>query len=118
GIRIIGSSSEQVYNRNVESQFNETYNLSYTQNKKNKDIPEFGSKGTVLLNWGPLSQKNKMLSFQKYVAGLMDLIVPKPEDKIVDHYGKEELLFLGPDEGSADFMRWAAEYSQKRDYPF
>ncbi len=34
----------------------------------------------------------------------------------MDNYGKEEILFLGPDEGSADFMEWAAKYAEKRGY--
>jgi hypothetical protein len=36
----------------AESQFQENYGLAFTQNLKNKDIPEFGSKGTILLNPG------------------------------------------------------------------
>ena len=31
--------------------------------------------------------------------------------------GRPELLFLGPDENSADLMEWAARYSASRDYP-
>jgi NAD-specific glutamate dehydrogenase len=40
---------------------------------KNKDIPEFGSKGTVLLNED--YQTSLKISFQKYISGLMDLLV-------------------------------------------
>jgi hypothetical protein len=57
---------------------------------------------------------NSFLAFQKYVSGLLDLLVP--QEGVVDNLGKEEILFLGPDEGSADFMEWAAKYSQKRNY--
>jgi len=38
--------------RNSESIFDENYNLAFTQQKKNKDLPEGGSKGAVLLSWG------------------------------------------------------------------
>jgi glutamate dehydrogenase len=55
-----------------------------------------------------------LLAFQKYVSGLLDVIIPN--DFVVDNYGKEEILFLGPDEGSADFMEWAAKYAEKRGY--
>lgn len=113
GIRIIRSADRQAYNSNLETLFAENYGLAYTQNKKNKDIPEFGSKGTILLNLG---MTNSFLAFQQYVSGLVDLLTPSSE--IVDNYGKQEILFLGPDEGTADFMEWAARYAAKRDYPF
>lgn len=116
GIRIIRSSNIAVYNRNLETLFTENYGLAYTQNKKNKDIPEFGSKGTVLLNPEPASQNYPFISFQKYTSGLLDLLIK--DSTVVDRYGKEEILFLGPDEGTADYMRWAAEYARKRGYRF
>jgi len=114
GIRMIRSVDLQAYNHNLETQFAENFGLAYTQNLKNKDIPEFGSKGTVLLN--PNAQGNAFLAFQKYVSGLLDLLVPK--DDIVDNYGKEEILFLGPDEGTADYMEWAAKYAERRGYAY
>jgi ankyrin repeat protein len=95
GIRIIRSGDRQAYNHNLESLFAENYGLAYTQNKKNKDIPEFGSKGTILLNL--TSQANPFLAFQKYTSGLLDLLIKNEE--IIDNYQKEEILFLGPDEG-------------------
>jgi glutamate dehydrogenase len=109
GIRIIRSGDRQAYNSNLETLFAENYGLAYTQNKKNKDIPEFGSKGTILLNL--TSQTSQFRAFQKYTSGLLDLIIPttaNKEEKLVDKYGKEEILFLGPDEGTADFMESVA----------
>jgi glutamate dehydrogenase len=133
GIRIIRSGDRQAYNSNLETLFAENYGLAYTQNKKNKDIPEYGSKGTILLNL--TSQNSQQLAFQKYVSGLLDIIIPgaaappkqrvagaaklgDAPDTFVDKYGKEEILFLGPDEGSADFMEWAARYAAKRGYKY
>lgn len=49
GIRVIRSSNMEMFQRNVSSLFDETYNLANTQMRKNKDIPESGSKGTILL---------------------------------------------------------------------
>lgn len=112
GIRIIRSRDRISYNANLGSQFAETYGLAYTQNKKNKDIPEGGAKGTVLLNES--DQGNSTLAFRKYIAGLLDLITPS--DHVVDNLGKEELLFLGPDEGSAGMMEFAALYAKDRGY--
>jgi glutamate dehydrogenase len=45
GIRVIRSPTQEVYRRNVISLFDENYNLALTQQLKNKDIPEGGSKG-------------------------------------------------------------------------
>lgn len=41
-----------------------------------------------------------------------------PHPAIVDHYGKPEIIFCGPDEGTADFMAFAAEHARTRGYPF
>jgi len=117
GIRVIKSSHRVAFLKNQEGQFAENYDLALTQNKKNKDIPEFGSKGTVLLNRN--AQGKVVIAFQKYIAGLLDLLVIPPGDQfIVDHYKREELLFLGPDENTADLMEWAAKYSQTRGYRY
>eukprot|EP01101_Sappina_pedata_P003813 TRINITY_DN1537_c0_g1_i1.p2 TRINITY_DN1537_c0_g1~~TRINITY_DN1537_c0_g1_i1.p2 ORF type:complete len:781 (+),score=410.62 TRINITY_DN1537_c0_g1_i1:98-2440(+) len=100
GVRLIRSSSKEVYNRNLQTLFSENYNLAYTQHKKNKDLPEFGSKGTILLNAD--AQQSATLCFQKYCSGILDLLIK--DEAINDHYGQEELIFLGPDEGTADTM--------------
>jgi len=33
---------------------------------------------------------------------------------IVDLYGKPEILFFGPDEGTADLMGWASLHARER----
>ncbi len=120
GIRMIRSRDEYTYNKNLSSLFQENYNLSYTQNLKNKDIPEFGSKGTILLN--PESQTQDKAAFQKYISAMLDLLVlktdPTSENYIHDNYGKQELLFCGPDEGTAGYMEWAALYAKARNYAY
>lgn len=114
GIRVVRSSNLQNYLYNANSIFEENYNLALTQQYKNKDIPEGGSKGTVLLS--VRHQDKAELSFKKYVDGLLDLLLPSEE--IVDHHKQPELLFLGPDEGTADLMRWAALHARSRGYKF
>lgn len=116
GIRIIKSRDPTHYNQNRSTLFAENYGLAYTQNKKNKDIPEFGSKGTVLLN--PDEQENGMIAFRKYISGILDLLVLKEGSGIVDNYSKPELLFMGPDENTADKMQIAAHYARDKGYPF
>eukprot|EP00300_Choanocystis_sp_HF-7_P013900 c18495_g2_i1.p1 GENE.c18495_g2_i1~~c18495_g2_i1.p1 ORF type:complete len:1269 (+),score=296.21 c18495_g2_i1:311-3808(+) len=112
GIRVIKSANPAIYAKNMNSVFSENYNLAFTQNLKNKDIPEFGSKGTVLL--AEHSQEHVVPAFRKYIAALLDLMLPGPQVK--DHLGQTEAIFAGPDENTANVMDWACEYSQKRGY--
>eukprot|EP01102_Stenamoeba_stenopodia_P004507 TRINITY_DN147_c0_g1_i1.p1 TRINITY_DN147_c0_g1~~TRINITY_DN147_c0_g1_i1.p1 ORF type:complete len:947 (+),score=276.37 TRINITY_DN147_c0_g1_i1:400-3240(+) len=115
GVRMIKSVNATVYDHNALSLFDENYNLASTQQSKNKDIPEGGSKGTILL--GLDHQSKADTAFRKYVDALLDLLLPSATE-IVDHYNKEEILFLGPDEGTADYMDWASQYAKERSYPF
>lgn len=115
GIRIVKSPSAAAYARNADRLFDECYGLAWTQNKKNKDLPEFGSKGTVLIS-SPEAQDNPASCFRSYIDGLLDLILP--DARVLDRHGKEEILFLGPDENTADLMEWAALHAKKRGYAY
>ena len=46
GIRLVLSRDKAMYERNFATLFDECYNLAYTQQNKNKDIPE-GANGFV-----------------------------------------------------------------------
>jgi glutamate dehydrogenase len=114
GIRIVRSSHYQNYLNNSDFIFDENYGLASTQQRKNKDLPEGGSKGTILLRWG--FQDQPVAAFKKYVDGLLDLMLTNPA--VIDYYGKDVILFLGPDEGTADLMEWAALRARQRGYKF
>jgi len=114
GVRIVKSPNLQTYLNNSDLIFDENYNLAWTQQRKNKDIPEGGSKGTILLNWGYMDKDRDC--FKKYVDGLLDLILPNAA--VVDYYARPIILFLGPDEGTADLMEWAALRAKRRGYAF
>lgn len=140
GIRIIRSRNREAYSINLRTLFDENYALASTQQRKNKDIPEGGSKGTILLDAS--AQDKAQISFEKYVDSILDLLlsdVPSrsrcvkfcasndvmeqegttiENAKIVDLYGQREILFFGPDEGTADFMDWASTHARKRNVPF
>ncbi len=115
GIRIVHSTTYDDYLRNSDYIFEECYNLAYTQNLKNKDIPEGGSKGTICLDHG-CSRLDGESAFKSYVDGLLDLLLPHNKEKI--HNWQEEILLLGPDEGSAELMDWACERARSRDYKY
>lgn len=73
GIRIIRSRNKESYSINLRTLFDENYALAATQQRKNKDIPEGGSKGTILLD---ISQQDKdRVAFEKYVDSILDLLI-------------------------------------------
>lgn len=121
GIRVVRSRSIDAYNVNVRNLFDENYNLASTQQKKNKDIPEGGSKGVILLDPG-VAQENPRSSFEKYIDSMIDLLlkqhIPDVKESYVDLYNKPEILFLGPDEGTAGFVDWAALHARSRGAPW
>nr|AGT02522.1 glutamate dehydrogenase [Herpetomonas muscarum] len=118
GVRMI-ISNESNYRKNKRSVFQENYNLALTQLLKNKDIPEGGSKGTLLVSSRHLNKfdepRCKRL-FLQYVDAMLDVILPG-EKAVVDNFKKEEIIFLGPDENTAGgFPAAGALYSKGRNY--
>lgn len=120
GIRIVKSRSQEAYAINARSMFDENYNLANTQQRKNKDIPEGGSKGVILLDYH--HQDKARVAFEKYIDSILDLLLrpssPGIKDPIVDLHGKEEILFMGPDENTADLVDWATEHARFRNAPW
>jgi glutamate dehydrogenase len=116
GIRIVKSRNREAYSINVRSMFDENYGLANTQQRKNKDIPEGGSKGVILLD--AQQQDKGSVAFEKYIDSIMDLLLPPTspgiKDPIVDLCKKPEILFMGPDENTADLVDWATEHARKR----
>lgn len=121
GIRIVRSRSVDAYNVNVRNLFDENYNLASTQQRKNKDIPEGGSKGVILLDPG-MAQERPQANFEKYIDSLIDLLLkqnlPGLKDNYIDLYNKPEILFLGPDEGTAGYVDWATLHAKRRGAPW
>ena len=121
GIRLIRSRDRQQYERNASTLFDECYNLAYTQQAKNKDIPEGGSKGTILLDTDyatPQAQNSGRDSFFKFIDALLDCMLPESVGIFSHLHPHKEILFFGPDEGTAEFMDMGATRGRERGYPF
>eukprot|EP01059_Diplonema_ambulator_P024544 TRINITY_DN405_c0_g2_i1.p1 TRINITY_DN405_c0_g2~~TRINITY_DN405_c0_g2_i1.p1 ORF type:complete len:1035 (+),score=454.27 TRINITY_DN405_c0_g2_i1:71-3175(+) len=112
GIRLIKSANEQAYANNVATLLEENYALAMTQQQKNKDIPEGGSKGTILL--APDHQDKGHVAFDQYIDGILDVLLP--DKRMKDYLGEPEILFFGPDENTADKMDRAAQRAKQRGY--
>jgi len=111
GIRVIKSRDEATYRRNASTVFEECYNLAFTQQRKNKDIPEGGAKGTILLH--PDAQSKTHEAFLDYIDGLLDCMLP---DKAGIHCPNPDILFFGPDENTANLMEVGASHARSRGY--
>ena len=120
GIRIVKSRNREAYSINARSLFDENYNLANTQQRKNKDIPEGGSKGVILLDYR--HQDKARVAFEKYIDSILDLLIPPTspgiKDPIVDLHRQQEILFMGPDENTADLVDWATEHARARGAPW
>jgi glutamate dehydrogenase len=106
GLRTVFPQKQDRYEFERNQIFSECYNLAYTQQKKNKDIPEGGAKGVILLE--PCSGIDFMYQAQRnYVECLLD-IVNDPEP---------EYIYLGPDENMQNPMIvWICNFATKQKY--
>jgi glutamate dehydrogenase len=115
GVRIVQPSGSEQYAIDVTRLFDEVYGLSYAQQLKNKDIPEGGSKGVILVK----PQANKLRCGKSFVNSLLDLIIEAEclDYPRVDYFNNPELLFLGPDENvTNDLIEWIIARAHKRNY--
>ncbi len=112
GLRLI-----RVTPSNHAKELNNAVLLNYAlgpkaQRLKHKDICESGSKGVVVPHI-PYAACG-MDALYDYTEGIMDLMLPDPDVK--DYYGKPEMIFFGPDEGTAPFMDKVAFRARERGY--
>lgn len=122
GLRIVTPPNAEQHALESSRQFDEAYGLSYAQQLKNKDIPEGGSKAVVLVN-APAIAKDKQFfaarkSVKAFTDSLLDLIVTDSVSNLVDYYGKDELIYLGPDEQVIPSdIDWICHRALQRGYP-
>lgn len=85
------------------------------QRLKHKDICESGSKGVVVPH--PLYARGySMDALYDYTEGIMDLMLGG--ESIVDFYGQPEMIFFGPDEGTATLMDAVSFRARERGYKY
>jgi glutamate dehydrogenase len=115
GLRVVRTSTPTQLTREAERLFDEVYGLSWAQQLKNKDIPEGGAKAAILLEPGATVDR----CVKAFVNSILDLIVQVPDVKslVVDRFGKDELIYLGPDENiTPAHIEWIVERARRRGY--
>ncbi len=115
GLRVIRTASPVQHTRESERLFDEVYGLSWAQQLKNKDIPEGGAKAAILLEPGATVDR----CVKAFVDSVLDLIVQVPEvrERVIDRFGQQELVYLGPDENiTPAHIEWIVERARRRGY--
>ncbi len=123
GMRLVTPTNQEQHALESARQYEECYNLAYSQQLKNKDIPEGGSKAVNLINCFGLSEQAKQFVMRKSVKAftntLLDLVVEyNNEDRNqVDYLGKKEVIYLGPDEQvTVEDIDWIVKRAAIRGY--
>lgn len=121
GMRVVMPRNAADYDSALAGLFDEVYGLSYAQQMKNKDIPEGGSKAVLVLKPGASRDQ----AVKGSINALLDLLVSEDEshegrsDEQVDYYGKEDIIYLGPDENMTDdLIVWITEHAARRGYRY
>jgi glutamate dehydrogenase len=115
-MRIVIPRSREQFALESERIYSEAYSSALLQQLKNKDIPEGGSTGVILISKPAMAES----CGRAYADALLDLLSADSEVRslVVDHYGHEELLYLGPGENVVqELLTWIADRATQRRYP-
>ena len=117
GVRVVPTGTQAQFELESNRMFDEVTALASSQQHKNKDIPEGGSKAVILM--GPLGDMD--LAVKSMVNSLLDVMLPGEGSftlpDVVDYLGREEIIYLGPDEHiTPDHIRWIVAHARKRGY--
>lgn len=114
GLRLIRVSPSN-YSTEIDNAVLLNYALGpKAQRLKHKDICESGSKGVVVPH--AVYAGHGMAALYDYTEGILDLTLE--DSAVIDHYGKPEMVFFGPDEGTAPFMDAVAFRARERGYRY
>ena len=113
GWRTLMTQGHDDYTNSANTLFRENYVLAHTQHLKNKDIYEGGSKMVSILNTRPGTPRATVLQYlyklqYGFANAFLDLYVTEngkaKDPRVVDYYGEDEPIELGPDENMHDVM--------------
>ncbi len=126
GWRTVMAKNRDDYITSANTIFRENYVLAHTQHLKNKDIYEGGSKMVVALDAADLTDPEtvtrRLYKLQYgFIQAFLDIFVTENgrarDPRVVDYYGEDEPIELGPDENMHDeIIELIARISQKRGY--
>jgi glutamate dehydrogenase len=126
GFRTVITRTKDDFESAMNTIFKEAMVLAHTQHLKNKDIYQGGSKLAIVMRAFDLKDSNSTLrrlyNLQRgIINAFLDVFVTrggKPIDhKVVDYYGEDEPIELGPDENMHDSMiEYMAERAKERAY--
>jgi len=126
GFRTIIARTKDDFDSAMNTIFKEAMVLAHTQHLKNKDIYQGGSKLAVVMWAFDMKEKERvtkrLYNLQRgIINAFLDIFITlngKPVDpEVVDYYGEDEPIELGPDENMHDSMiEWIAENAKKREY--
>jgi glutamate dehydrogenase len=116
GLRVIHPTASRPYERANEELYDEVYGLAFTQQLKNKDIPEGGAKAAVAVEVGAEATR----CVQAFTDAILDLITPEASTRgrVRDRLDLEEFIYLGPDENiTPAHIEWIVARARRRGYP-
>lgn len=123
GMRLVTPPSTEQFALESTRHYEECYGLAFAQQMKNKDIPEGGAKAVNLVAVNGMSEKRKNFvvrkSVKSFADALLDLILVNDEtkEKVLDFFGKKEVLYLGPDEQVVpEDINWIVKRAAQRGY--
>ncbi|QWV95301.1 NAD-glutamate dehydrogenase [Geomonas oryzisoli] len=126
GWRTLITNGRDDYVTCANSLFRENYVLAHTQHLKNKDIYEGGSKMVVVLDAAGIRDRDlvtqRLYKLQySLINAFLDIFVTEngkaKDPRVVDYYGEDEPIELGPDENMHDAMvELVAAQSVRRGY--
>ena len=126
GFRTIIARTKDDFEAAMETVFKEAMVLAHTQQLKNKDIYQGGSKIAVAMRAFDVHDRqretNRLYNLQRgIINAFLDIFVTKdgkPVDpNVVDFYGEDEPIEVGPDENMHDTMiEYFAQRAKERGY--
>ncbi|RVU83359.1 amino acid dehydrogenase [Leucothrix sargassi] len=126
GWRTLITQSRDDYVTSASTIFKENYVLAHTQHLKNKDIYEGGSKMVAILNIDPRSNAEQRQQYLyklqfSFINAFLDLYITEnglaKDTRVVDYYGQDEPIELGPDENMHNVMvEQIAKTAKERGY--